>query len=335
MTTRRASGSTGSSIRSILCLDGKPGRAPPLDPAALVPYGGRQVISRAYNEMAQLTSTLTPTIVNVLRLYHSYANLFSQQVTVPSNIEADIGITGISTIQRNWGVPAVSWAGYAGIGSDGLTQGGILNKYNITDSMAIVRGRHSVKLGFDIRQSRMFLDSDNSIRGSFTFASSYTAALNPQNGNPVTGSGHPVADFLLGYPTNMIGALGTSQTHFRFYTDNFYVQDDWKLTPELTINYGLRYEFVSPPTAQELGHVYGFDFKTGKQLFPILKQIRPSIIEPDHKDFAPRLGLAYNPRWAPSWVVRAGAGVYYDQTQANEVQFITNSPPTFSSRTSM
>ena len=301
----------------------------PLDPAALVPYGGRQVISRAYNEMAQLTSTLTPTVVNVLRLYHSYANLFSQQVTVPSNIGADIGITGISTIQRNWGVPAVSWAGFSSIGSDGLTQGGILNNYNITDSVAIVPGRHSFKFGFDIRQSRMFLDSDNSIRGSFTFASSYTAALNPQNGNPVPGSGHPVADFLLGYPTNMIGALGTSQTHFRFYTDNFYVQDDWKLTPELTINYGLRYEFVSPPTAQELDHVYGFDFTTGKQLFPILKQIRPAIVEPDHKDFAPRLGLAYNPRWAPSWVVRAGAGIYYDQTQANEVQFITNSPPTF------
>src|SRR5215831_16819073 len=301
----------------------------PLDPAALFPYGGRQVISRAYNEMAQLTSTLTPTIVNVLRLYHSYANLFSQQVTVPSNIGADIGITGISSIQRNWGIPAVAWAGFTSIGSDGLTQGGILNNYNISDSVAIIHGRHSIKLGFDVRQSRMFLDSDNSIRGSFTFAASYTAALNAQTGNPVTGSGHPVADFLLGYPTNMIGALGTSQTHFRFYTDNFYAQDDWKITPELTINYGLRYEYISPPTAQELDHVYGFDFKTGKQLFPILKQIRPSIIEPDHKDFAPRLGLAYNPRWASSWVARAGAGIYYDQTQANEVQFITNSPPTF------
>jgi hypothetical protein len=68
-------------------------------------------------------------------------------------------------------------------------------------------------------------------------------------------------------------------------------------TPELTINYGLRYEYISPPTAQELDHVYGFDFKTGKQLLPILKQTRPSIIEPDYKDFAPRLGLAYNPQW--------------------------------------
>ena len=67
------------------------------------------------------------------------------------------------------------------------------------------------------------------------------------------------------------------QPHFRFYTQNYYIQDDWKVTPSLTLNYGLRYEYVSPPTAQELDHVYGFDFKTGKQLFPILGQIRGGI----------------------------------------------------------
>lgn len=301
----------------------------PLDPASLVPFGGRQVISKGTNEMAQLTSTLTPTVVNVLRLYHSYANLFSQQVPVPSNIGVDIGITGISEVQRNWGVPAVSWAGFNGIGSDGLTQGGILNNYSIADSVSLVRGKHSPKFGFEVRQTRMFLDSDNSIRGSFTFTPAWSAALNPQTGNPVAGSGNPVADFLLGYPTNMIGAVGTSQTHFRFYTYNVYAQDDWKITPRLTINYGLRYEYISPPTAEELDHVFGFDFKTGRQLFPSIGEIRPSVIEPDHKNFAPRLGLAYSPAWAGAWVFRAGAGVYFDQTQMNEVQFITNSPPTF------
>lgn len=301
----------------------------PLDPASLVPFGGRQVISKGTNEVLQLTSTLTPTVVNVLRVYHSYANLFSNQVPVPSNIGREIGITGISEVERNWGVPAVSWAGFSSIGSDGLTQGGILNNYDITDSLALVRGRHSPKFGYEVRQTRMFLDSDNSIRGSFTFNASWTAALNPQTGNPTAGTGHPVADFLLGYPTNMIGAVGTSQTHFRFYTHNLYAQDDWKVTSRLTINYGLRYEYISPPTAQEQDHVFGFDFKAGRQLFPTLGEIRPSIVEPDHKNFAPRLGVAYSPAWASSWVMRAGAGIYFDQTQMNEVQFTTNSPPTF------
>lgn len=301
----------------------------PLEPASLTPLGGAEVISKGTNEVVQLTSTLTPRLVNVLRLFHSYANLFGQQVPVDHNIAAEIGITGVSTVPRNWGVPNVGWQGFSGIGSNGLTQGDVINNYQITDSVAWVKGRHSTKFGFDARQSRMFLDSDNSPRGSFTFLSSWTAALNPQTGNPVVGTGHPVADFLLGYPTNMNGAVGTSQTHFRFYTFNFYAQDDWKVTRELTINYGLRYEYVSPPVAQEQDHVFGFDFQTGKQLFPILGQIRDSIIDPDRRNFAPRLGVAYNPAWAPSWVIRAGAGVYYDQTQLNEVQFTTNSPPTF------
>ena len=301
----------------------------PLEPASLTPLGGAQVISKGTSEVLQLTSTLTSRVINVLRLWHGYANLFGQQVPVNSNLAGEIGITGVSTVPRNWGVPNVSWQGFSGIGSNGLTQGDIINNYQITDSVAWVESRHSIKAGFDVRQSRMFLDSDNSPRGSFTFLSSWTAALNPQTGNPVVGTGHPVADFLLGYPTNMNGAVGTSQTHFRFYTDNFYVQDDWKVTRELTINYGLRYEYVSPPVAQELDHVFGFDFQTARQLFSVLGQIRDSIIEPDHRNFAPRLGVAYNPAWAPSWVVRAGAGIYYDQTQLNEVQFTTNSPPTF------
>jgi hypothetical protein len=301
----------------------------PLEPASLTPLGGAQVISKGSNEIIQLTSTVTPRIVNVARAYHSYATLFGQQVPVNENLAAKIGITGVSSVQRNWGVPNVGWQGFSGIGSNGLTQGNIINNYQLADSVAWVKNSHTIKFGAEIRQSRMFLDSDNSPRGSFTFLSSWTAALDPASGNPVSGTGHPVADFLLGYPTNMNGAVGTSQTHFRFYTDNFFVQDDWKISKQLTINYGLRYEYISPPTAEELDHVFGFDFNTGKQLFPILGQIRPSIIQPDRRNWAPRLGFAYNPKWAPEWVIRAGAGVYYDQTQMNETQFTTNSPPTF------
>jgi hypothetical protein len=301
----------------------------PLTPASLTPLGGQEVTSSGWHEVAQLTSTITPSIVNVARAYHSYANLFGEQVPVSSNIASALGITGVSTTPANWGVPGVSWSGYSGIGSNGLTQGDRINNYDLADSLSWTRGKHSIKFGAEVRQSRMFLDSDNGPRGSFSFANSWTAALDSTSGNPVTGSGNAVADFLLGYPTSMSGAVGTSQTHFRFYTTNLYFQDDWKVSRSLTINYGLRYEYVTPPVAEELSHVFGFDFQTGKQLFPTLGQIRDSIVNPDKLDFAPRLGLAYNPQWAPSLTIRAGAGIYYDQTQMNEAQFTTNSPPTF------
>jgi hypothetical protein len=302
----------------------------PLSPAALVPLGGSLVDTKGISAVAQLTSAMTPSIVNVARISYSYMTLFGKQVTVDSDLAKAIGITGVSTAQLNWGVPNVAWQGYSGIGSNGLTQGNVLHNYQATDSITWISGGHTVKAGYEIRQTRFLLDSDNSPRGSFTFNASYTASLDA-SGNPLAGTGSGVADFLLGYPTNMNGAVGTSATHFTFFTHNLYLQDDWKVSRELTLNYGMRWEYLAPPTPieQERNHVYGFDFRTGKQLFSTLGQIRPSIISPDHWDFAPRVGFAYNPHWASSLAVRGGIGIYYDQTQMNETQFITNGPPVF------
>jgi Carboxypeptidase regulatory-like domain len=303
----------------------------PLIPASLVPLGGSLVNSKGTNAVAQLTTSVTPTVVNVARMSYTYMELFGQQVPVTTNIAQAIGITGVSTSPINWGVPNVAWQGYSGIGSNGLTQGNIMNNYFLSDDATWILGQHTVKAGYNIQQSRLLLDSDNGPRGSFTFNSSFSAALDPTSGNPVANTGSGVADFLLGYPTNMSGAVGTSLTHFNYFTHNLYIQDDWKVTRELTLNYGLRWEFQGPPTPidQEVSHVYGFDFTTGKQLFPTLGQVRSSIVRPDFKNFAPRLGFAYNPKKWQSWVFRGGIGIYYDQTQANETQFITNGPPIF------
>jgi len=303
----------------------------PLFPASLVPDGGSLVTSKGISTVAQLTTTLSPTMVNVGRISYTYMTLFGEQTPVSSNIAQQIGITGVSTSPVNWGVPGVGWQGYSSIGSNGLTQGSTLNNYKISDDLTLIRGGHSIKMGYDIQQTRLLLDSDNGPRGSFTFNASFTAAVSPTTGSPVAGTGNGVADFLLGYPTNMSGAVGTSATHFNFWTHNLFIQDDWKVTHDFTLNYGLRWEYEGPPTpiSQEINHVYGFNFKTGQQLFPSLGQIRSSIVNPDYKDFAPRLGFAYNPSRYSSLVIRGGIGIYYDQTQLNETQFITNGPPIF------
>ncbi len=303
----------------------------PLSPAALAPLAGSLVKSKGTSAVAQLTSSISPTVVNVARASYTYMELFGQQVPVSTNLAQAIGITGVSTSPINFGVPGVAWQGYSGIGSNGLTQGNKLHNYFLSDDTTWIRGAHTLKGGYSIQQSRLLLDSDNGPRGGFTFNNSFTAALDSASGNPVVGTGSGVADFLLGYPTNMSGAVGTSLTHFTYFTHNLYVQDDWRLTKELTLNYGLRWEFQGPPKPidQELSHVYGFDFNTGKQLFPTLGQVRASIVRPDYKNFAPRFGFAYSPKALASWVFRGGIGIYYDQTQANETQFITNGPPIF------
>ena len=160
----------------------------PLSPASLVPLGGRWSTPKVGNVVAQLTSSLTPSVVNVARASYAYMTLFGKQVTVDKNIAQEIGITGVSTAPLNWGVPNVAWQGFSGIGSNGLTQGNVLHNYQLTDNLAWIRGAHTIKMGYDIRQSRFLLDSDNGPRGTFTFNASYTAALDPTTGNPVSGT---------------------------------------------------------------------------------------------------------------------------------------------------
>jgi len=306
----------------------------PLSPASLAPLGGRQVIYKGTNETVQLTSTVSPRLVNHLRLSHHYAELFGQHVPVDRNLAAEIGVTGVSRVPRNFGVPAVAWQGFDSIGSDGLTQGSIMNRYEVSDTVSMIRGPHRIKFGGNLRQARLFLDSDNSPRGNFSFSPAWTAALGA-SGGPAPGTGHSVADFLLGFPQSQSGAAGTTQTHFRFWQSSLYIQDDWKLRPDLTLNLGLRWEYTSPPRAEELGNISAFNFaadgssNAGLQKFPLLGQVRETVVTRDLTNFAPRVGLAWNPSFAKSWAFRAGAGVYYDQTQMNELQFMTNSPPGF------
>ena len=80
---------------------------------------------------------------------------------------------------------------------DGLTQGNKVHNYQLSNATTWVKNAHTVKFGFEARQSRFFVDGDNSPRGSFTFNGSYSSASDSVTGNPVARTGDPVADFLL------------------------------------------------------------------------------------------------------------------------------------------
>jgi hypothetical protein len=134
-------------------------------------------------------------VVNVARISYGYMFLYGEQVPVDRNIAQEIGITGVSTSRVNWGTPTVGCQGYSGIGSNNLTQGNTLNNYQFTDDITWIRGGHAIKAGYDLRQSCLFLDSDNGPRGSFTFNASYTASLDPTSGNPVAGNGNGLPIF--------------------------------------------------------------------------------------------------------------------------------------------
>jgi TonB dependent receptor len=140
-----------------------------------------------------------------------------------------------------------------------------------------------------------------------------------------------LGDMLLGLPFTAAGALGDSSQKLRttFYAG--YLQDDWRVTPNLSLNLGLRYEFAAAPTEQR-GKALAF--APDRAAIVIANQgVRASIVDPDWNNFAPRFGVAYRPTFAKNTVVRGGFGVYYATDNWNELQFEVMGPPFYQSQT--
>lgn len=286
---------------------------------SVFPYGGKNLV-------VQHTHLFSPRLLNVFKFGYNYANVFNSWENTPTSIANEIGLK-IAQVPEEYGLPGVGLSGgyYVGGGS-GINQGGIDNLFQFSDSMSWVRGSHTYKFGADVRVLRFDQRLGLSNNGAFTFDDRYT--------------GNSVADFLLGHPASMTAQIGLGIGRWRSNSTNLFFADDWKITPRLTLNAGLRYEYDSP-FAERDGREGYFDTSLRKFVVGISREqsplrrdipgieyqpsLRPGIWFPDRNNFAPRLGLAF--RVTNRTALRAGYGVFYAKTQGNELQFKLNAPP--------
>ncbi|MGB9148098.1 MAG: TonB-dependent receptor [Acidobacteriaceae bacterium] len=205
------------------------------------------------------------------------------------------------------------------------------DSYNVSPVVTWNKGRHNIRLGLDYRDSHLWQEFqyDNTI--AFTSNGIATSEYWDQNdsndvaalpnGTPLSqnGSGNAVLDFLLGQPNS----VQVQNQDLPYYTWHYYapwVQDDWKLTPTLTLNLGFRYDLNLPPTARHNWLDTGFDFNATN---PISSQVAGLGIlkggitfpttsgtnrpwAPDYTKWQPRLGFAW--LMLPGTVIRGGAG---------------------------
>jgi hypothetical protein len=181
-------------------------------------------------------------------------------------------------------------------------------------NFSLIRGRHSIKMGYEFLVIRTEVLDVNPLYGEDQFTGSFSkptcAQLGLATGCSVASdsSSYNLADFIFGTPS--IINLGTNiTTNLRQHVHSLYVQDDYRLTPKLTLNAGLRWDFATP--LYERDNNYS-DFSpatdtmqpaTGGSLF------NRSLVHPNYKDFGPRLGLAYS--IDSKTVVRTGYGISY------------------------
>jgi hypothetical protein len=260
------------------------------------PYGGASLpgfgsTNNGRNQMANvsITKSLGPSAVNELRLSYMRDVLFQGYPDGGTGVSlASQGFTGIYPQLPNLeSVENIGFNNYSIGASDSWSQL-FDNTYQVSDNYSKVIGTHELKFGGNFHYDQVTFDYIIQPNGAFSFNGSET--------------GFDFADFLIGAPNNYNQGLDLPlHSRARYYA--LYAQDSWRATPNLTLNYGLRWEVTTPwwETNGELE-----DLVPGEQsksfpgapvgyVFPGDPGV-PSTLAPTRYDnFAPRIGLAYSP----------------------------------------
>lgn len=177
--------------------------------------------------------------------------------------------------------------------------------FQLYDDLSYARGRHWLKTGFMLERTRFNTDSQSLNTGEYRFPT--------------------VSDFLANRPDRFRALLPGSDTMrgFRQWIPAWYVQDRWRLHPRLSLELGLRHEWVSVPTEVQ-GKLSNLD----TLMSPAMRTTGPLFTNPSRKNFAPRAGFAWDVFGTGGTVVRGGYGLYYDQllSQFLLIAGLRNSP---------
>ncbi|MCU1324406.1 MAG: hypothetical protein JWM43_4055 [Acidobacteriaceae bacterium] len=294
------------------------------------------------------TFLITSNIVNEIRVgYNQYYNFELGVGYQPgTNFASQEGlkfVTGL-TDPTQYGRASVNITGFTGVFDNVTNQGGNENIISAGDSLSIVKGKHTLKTGFQFQNRRVILKADNNATGSFTFGPCTATACDAANQtNPATGTFYTALEnYQRGYCTSGCnGNFGTTVGHYRDNTYGAFVSDVWQLGHGLTANVGLRWEYNSPFVEQN-GLEGTLDPTTGKikyskvpafipaAFLPFVvtdSTYSPGIVKPNKKGFGPRVGIAYEVR--PGTVFRAGGGIYFDNINTNELQFTRYAAPLY------
>lgn len=237
-----------------------------------------------------------------------------------NNVVGDLGIQGVSTDPVDFGIPQIGLTSFSGL-NDPVPSLLRNQTLRFDDGLAWVHGKHTLRFGGEIRRIQLNSQSDPTPRGDFAFTGLMTSQLD-SNGQPVPGTGNDLADFLLGLPYNTKTQFGNPNTYFRSWGVVGYTQDDWRIAKRFSLLYGLRYEAVTPPVELH-SQIANLDLNAAATAVDVVTPGQTSqfngtypraLIHGDYNNWAPRIGIAWDPGLKPRTIVRAGYSVFYNES---------------------
>lgn len=247
------------------------------------------------------------------------------------NISGQAGIMGNDQTPTYWGPPTLNFS----FGLTSLTDGQSSFIRNATNGVSYImrwnHAAHNVTGGFDFRRRQFNYLSQANPRGTFSFTGAATSGS-------ATNSGSDIADFLLGIPDASNIGFGNPDKYLRQSVYDAYLTDDWRVTPQLTVNIGARWEYGAPITELKQ-RLVNLDVVSGfSAIAPVLashpegtltgQHYPTSLIRPDRSGIEPRIGVSWRPIAGSSMVVSAGYGVNYDTSvyQGIAIQMAQQAP---------
>lgn len=275
--------------------------------AGNLPWSMRQFSWRQQNANASDTWLINPATINQLRL--TYVRNFGGRLNLPQISLGDLGSR--YQIQGPPSLPQITVTGYFTLGQGIAGPSAGSNFYGLRDILSLTRGRHSLKIGGDFSLEKFVHDTTLNNYGTFSFQGNKT--------------GNALADFLLGVPQTMNQDAPITKINNSWY-GGLFIQDDFRIRPRLTLNLGLRYDLQWPmtdPHDRQLTFVPGAQSKVVPSalrglLFPGDPAVTRGTVRADTNNFAPRIGLAWDPFGNGQTSVRAAFGVFYGSISGNE-----------------
>ncbi len=232
-------------------------------------------------------------------LGHVYNGMYRDDSTA-TDWSKELGLTG--TLQATTpdrlgqGPPVLTLTGFSPINPNNNPFIRSHNLRQVSYVLAQNAGSHSIKVGGEVRTQQMALDDWRNPQGTFTFTGRYT--------------GSAMGDYLLGYPsqtTTFTGLVFMEQVNWQ---TALFVQDEWRLSPRLTVNYGIRYEYQAPD--REVENRWGtFEPALGQSVQVGTNGVPETIRSAEKDNFAPRVGMVWDITGEGTRALRAGYGIYY------------------------
>ena len=312
-------------------FDGLAGNKSPID------FGGSATETRTHNLGLNYLRIFRADTLYELRLgYNRPTYLILQDGAFEKDYATALGLKNLLRDPIGWGVPQLGLSGFSGMGTDTNPTTQVINVYQLINHVSLLRSGHSVKLGGEGRKTNYNDRSERYVRGGFSFTGAMSA--DPQRR---ANTGVSLADLLLGLPLEASGSATSLAANLNGFSYAFFVQDDWKVAPRLTLNLGLRYEFNTRYTdVQNRLTLFDGDYPGGRLLLSgSSKAYIPGpglvdgpatpryLIPAERNDWGPRVGLAFRPFGHNRTAVRLGYGIFYSVIQMEDVRTFVRNPP--------